>query len=215
MPLGSIRELEAVNAMLATIGSAPVSSFNAPSVDVTMARNTLTEVLRMTQIHGWKFNTRSETRVPAEIVVGATTYSNVINLGNQVMLAEAEDIREPRNVTLIGNPPWEPTNGQGLYDLTNNTWNFASSIKLKLVYALDFDQMPMAARHYVTVRASRMFQDRVVGSDRHHAFTLRDEMMALAMLKRYESETRENSIFENWDVARVIHRQYPNPGYTL
>lgn len=211
MPLAPIKEIDAVNIMLATIGSAPINSFNTPNVDVSIARNTLFEVSRMTQIHGWRFNTAVETRTPA--VVG-NSGGSVILLDNQTMLAEKAKPSERRNVTLRGGPPWAVAN-QGLWDIDNNTWYFTGAIELRLIYALDFDSMPMAARHYVAIRGARMFQDRMVGSEKHHAYSMRDEMMALAMLKRYESETRESSIFQNWDVARVIHRQYPIPGYTL
>ena len=50
-------ELDAVNTLLATIGSQPVNSVDAPSVDASMAKQTLKEISLATQSHGWYFNT--------------------------------------------------------------------------------------------------------------------------------------------------------------
>ena len=56
------------------------------------------------------------------------------------------------------------------------------------------------------IRAARKFQDRVVGSDKHHAFTQVDEFQALVALRDAETDGGDYTIFDNNDVARVINR---------
>ena len=61
MPLTRTTKLQAVNTMLATIGSAPVNQLISPgspnSADVAIAMNTLDEVSLNVQSRGWHFNT--------------------------------------------------------------------------------------------------------------------------------------------------------------
>ena len=77
----------------------------------------------------------------------------------------------------------------------------------ELVLLLEFDELPQAARHYITIRSARVFQQRVVGSDRLQAFAERDEARARAALERYESKTADHNILTgNYDVMQIIDR---------
>jgi len=46
----------------------------------------------------------------------------------------------------------------------------------------------------------------VVGSEKHHVFSGRDEMSALAALRSSEADAGDFTIFDNYDVYRVIDR---------
>lgn len=195
MALTTTTKLQAVNTMLATIGSAPVNSLaGANSADVAMALQTLDEVSLSVQSRGWHFNTEEDKELPPDPVTGE------IVIGNSVVLC---DVDGSWDVDVV-------VRGTRLYDRKNKTYVFANTLKAKVVSALDWDDLPQAARAYVMIRAARIFQDRVVGSEKHHTFTLRDEIMAMSNLKRYEGETADHTIFDNYDVYRVIDRQYPN-----
>lgn len=195
MALTTTTKLQAVNTMLATIGSAPVNSLaGANSADVAMALQTLDEVSLSVQSRGWHFNTEEDKELPPDPVTGE------IVIGNSVVLC---DVDGSWDVDVV-------VRGTRLYDRKNKTYVFANTLKAKVVSALDWDDLPQAARAYVMIRAARIFQDRVVGSEKHHTFTLRDEIMAMSNLKRYEGETGDHTIFDNYDVYRVIDRQYPN-----
>lgn len=194
-------ELDAVNTLLATIGSQPVNSVDAPSVDASMAKQTLKEISLATQAEGWYFNTDQKR------VWSPDAKSEIALPSNVLMIDNAYGIAEDRKVSPRTNP--SAYNRTYLYDMTNNTFLFSRSITTKTVYAFDWKGLPQAARHYITVRAARVFQDRSVGSERHHSFTLRDEQYALAALRRYESEVGDHSIFDDYSVYRVIDRAYP------
>ena len=68
-----VNELEAVNMLLAAVGEAAVSSLEtATTVDVTQAKNLLSNINREVQQKGWHFNTEwdvvlsldSDSRIP-------------------------------------------------------------------------------------------------------------------------------------------------------
>ena len=56
-------------------------------------------------------------------------------------------------------------------------------------------------------RATRIFQDRIVGSNTLHDFQERDEQMALIELKEFDKAADDHNIFDNYDVFGVIDRQ--------
>lgn len=200
MPLTTTTRLQAVNIMLATIGSAPVNQLTGPnapnSADVAMAMNVLDEVSLNVQARGWHFNTELDTTLTPDPI------TSEIVVASNVLLADIEDnYSAGLDIALRGSK---------LFNRTDNTTQFSAPInKVKLVRALEWDDLPQAARHYITIRAARIFQDRTVGSEKHHGYTQQDEYAALSNLKKYEAETADHSIFDNYDVFRVIDRRYP------
>lgn len=196
MALTTTTKLQAVNTMLATIGSAPVNSLTGPnSADVAMALQTLDQVSLDVQSKGWHFNTEEDKELAPDPVTGEVV------VGNSVIMCDVDYPNNP-SVDIV-------LRGTKLYDRAGKTFVFTDILKAKVVSALDWDDLPQAAKSYVMIRAARIFQDRAVGSEKHHTFTLRDEMTALMNLKRYEGETGDYTIFDNYDVFRVIDRQYP------
>lgn len=201
MPLTRTTKLQAVNTMLATIGSAPVNQLIAPgspnSADVAIATNTLDEVSLNVQSRGWHFNT--EENIPLTPDPG----TKEIYISENVVFVDIErdnDLGSKYDITVRNNK---------LYNKKTDSFQFTEVVKVKMVRALDWDDLPQAARHYITIRASRIFQDRVVGSDKHHAFTQQDEFQALGVLKKFDGDSADHSIFDNYDVYRVIDRVYP------
>lgn len=198
MPLSAMTKLQAVNTMLSTIGSSPVNSLvGANSVDVALAVQILDECSLAVQSEGWHWNTERDVAMSADPVT-----NEIVIPSNAVMV----DVDPPndRDTNII-------TRGSKLYDLKARSTVFPAGTVLKatVIYALDWDDLPQAARYYISIKASRIFLDRMVGSEKHHSFTLRDEIMALSKLKEYEGETADRSIFDNYDVYRIIDRDYP------
>lgn len=196
MPLTTTTKLQAVNTLLATIGSAPVNNISGSnSADVAMALQTLDEVSLSVQSRGWHFNTEDERTYNPD----PTTKEIVI--GNSVLMC---DVDHPNNdgIDVV-------VRGTKLYDRKNLTFEFTRQVVAKVVFGLDWDDLPQPARFYIMIRSARIFQDRVVGSEKHHTFTLRDEIAALTQLRRYEGETADHSIFDSYDVYRVVDRRYP------
>jgi uncharacterized protein (DUF1330 family) len=187
-------ELEAVNTMLVTIGEQPVSSLDnlAGLQDASIAKQILSNISRAVQSKGWVFNLDLQvTYTPdanGEIVLG----SNVLRIDTTSKVrSSTKDIVE---------------RGGKLYDRENNTSVFTDSVKVDRVIVLNFDDLPEAARRYIAARSARVFHDRVVGSGELHRFFQEDEGQAWSELLEYEAEVGDYTIFDDYDVYRVIER---------
>ncbi len=185
-----LTELEAVNIMLSVIGEAPVNTLEGVStVDVIQAKAILTEVSREVQSVGWHFNSERE-------------YPLVPDVNKEILLA-ANMVRVDVDTTIAVDVVQR---GTKLYDKQNHTFQFSEALKAEVIFLLPFDEIPQAARQFIMIRAARIFQDRMVGSDILHKFTDEDEKKALADLKEAEGDTGDFTIFDNYDVARTLLR---------
>ena len=187
-------ELEAVNTMLVTIGEQPVSSLDnlAGLQDASIAKQILSNISRAVQSKGWVFN--------LDLQVTYTPDANgEINLGSNVLRIDSTSKVRGTTKDIV-------ERGGKLYDRENNTSIFTDSIKVDRVIVLNFDDLPEAARRYVATRASRVFHDRVVGSGELHRFFQEDEAQAWSELLEYEAEIGDYTIFDDYDVYRIIER---------
>ena len=184
-------KLDAVNTMLSAIGEAPVNSLSSGLVEAEIAETILNTVDREVQSEGWHFNTEYKRSF-------AQDTNGEIPLGNDVLRADSH---------LDANSKDLVQRGLRMYDRKNHTFAIKEAVKLDVVVQLDFEDMPEVAKRYVTLKATRIFQDRVVGSNTLHDFQERDEQMALMQLKEFDARTDDNNIFDNYDVFKVIDRQ--------
>ena len=69
---------------------------------------------------------------------------------------------------------------------------------------LEWDSLPEQARRYITLKATRSLQSRLVGSRELEALILRDEFTAKANLERSEAANSDRTIFDNYDAASRI-----------
>ena len=194
MALTLTSELDAVNIMLGTIGESPISSLDASTgvVDAVMARQILSEVSIQVQEMGWHFNTEEN----FELTPSATT--GEISIPSNCV--EVDTFGDDRYLDVA-------IRGTRLYNRTDHTFVFSKSIKTELILLLEFSELPQSARHYITVRAARVFQQRVVGSETLGSFTERDEIRALTAFKRFEAKTADHNILTgNYSVMNIIDR---------
>ncbi|QFP93680.1 tail tubular protein [Ralstonia phage P-PSG-11] len=186
-------EIEAVNLMLDVIGESPISSLeNSAVVDAVKAKSVLSEVSRAVQTKGWHFNTEKEfelvpTVFDKEIIVPA----NVLRI---------DTVYPDNGIDAVHR-------GNRLYDRRKHTYQFDKSVKVDMVVNLQFEELPESARRYIAIRAARVFQTRMVGSEGLYQFTAGDEADARADLKRAEGITGDHNILtDSWTVRRVIDR---------
>jgi hypothetical protein len=93
-----------------------------------------------------------------------------------------------------------------LYDKKDKTFVFTKTVKATIIYYLNFYGLPQPAQRHITIRAARIFQDRMVGSQSHHAFNMQDEYRSLADLKEWEGDSADHTIFDNYDTYRTVNR---------
>lgn len=175
--------LQAVNTLLRAIGESPVSSlFSEGGLDVPTAIATLDEISRAVQAEGWMFNTeyeypllrKSDGTISAPLAALAVDFLKHGNGGADPVIR-----------------------GRRIYDRKNHTYTFSQNLKATIVMALDFEEMPEAARYYVTVRACRKMVDTEIGSNALHTFTQNDEIRARAKLESQQLEFEDNNMLND------------------
>lgn len=187
MPLTT--KIDAVNEVLAGIGESPVSSLSSGFVTASMAASRINTVSREVQEYGWYFNTDTRMRLAPD------TEGN-IRLPANTLRVDGSDIRRG---TLV-------QRGLRLYDNLNHTYTFKVAVEVDLVVELPFEELPEAAKRYITLRAKRLFQDDLLGAVELHQAQTPDEIAALQTLKQMDSEVGDYNIFDNYDLADWIRR---------
>lgn len=188
-------KLEAVNSMLSTIGEAPVNSLTSGLVDAETAETILNEVSRSVQAHGWNFNSEPDYTVAAD------------TSGNVVLPAEIIRADLANSETKYRSSKQEYVQrGNKMYDKVKHSFNIGKALKLDVVVLLDFEICPEVARRYITVKAARIFQERVVGSDSLSAMNRNDEQEALFALREMEGDNGDYNIFDDYGTASVLSR---------
>ena len=184
-------KLDAVNTMLSSIGEAPVSSLSSGLIEAEIAETILDTIDREVQSMGWHFNTELNKSF-------AQTPAGEILLPADILRADS---------TLRANAPNLVQRGLKMYDRTNHTFNVGTDAALDVVVQLVFDDVPEVAKRYIVLRATRIFQDRVVGSNTLHDFQEKDEQQALVQLKDFDKAADDHNIFDNYDTFSIIDRQ--------
>lgn len=192
MSLTPTSELEAVNTMLNTIGEAPVNTLvNMTSVDALAALSVLHSVNRGVQVEGWFFNTEYDYPLVPDL-------DNNLPLPTNLMSVDSSEVSTKHDLV---------QRGSRAYDRKNHTYTFTETVKCNLILLLAFEEIPEAARNYITLRASRILQDRLLGSDSLHGMNREDEYLALTSLRLIESQNADYNILTgNQDVYRIISR---------
>lgn len=183
-----LSELEAVNKMLRVIGEAPVDNLETSGLsDVGIAVQILDEVGREIQNAGWRFNSE-------------TNFIIVPNGADNLVVA-ANVLRAKLTVPSYAIDP--VLRGSRFYDRKNRTYVFDGPHEFDVVIHLPFDEVPQAARQYITIVAARRFQTSILGSETLHGFTAEQEFIALSAIKEAEAENSDYNILTS-DVGYSI-----------
>ena len=189
-------ELESVNQMLGHIGEAPINTLAdtaALPISASTALTALREVSKEVQTEEWHFNTVTNYEPTKEL-------TGKLRLPDETLFADAVD--KTRDVV---------QRGLYLYDRKNQTNIFSETFKVDLTVQLSWDELVEVARRYITLRASRVFQSRIIGSTELQSLIALDEMQARARLLELDAQSSDRTIFDSEDVARRVgvHRN-PN-----
>lgn len=182
-------KLEAVNSMLGHIGEAPVNTISnatALPISASVAVSVLDETSREVQLQGWHFNTEVDVELTPDGDGNITIPDNAVGV---------DTVDTTLDVT---------QRGLRLYNRKERTYAFNSSIKVHVTYLFDWDDLNEHARRYITLRAARVFQGRMVGSRELEALLARDEYMARAALEETDYQNSDRTIFDNIDAAQRI-----------
>lgn len=186
-------ELEAINSMLALISMAPLNTLEGLSTaDVAAAKRKLSDVSVSIQSKGWWFNTESDYPLNRNV-------SNEISLAPTIVNVDL-DTTQYSSVDVV-------QRGTRLYDRKNHTYIFSINLLADVTILLPFEELPQVARKYISVLAGREFANDTIGDVERDGFSERDVFSALVALEAKDGENSDYSIFDNYDVARVIDRR--------
>ena len=203
MSVAATTELESINIMLAAIGEAPVNSLaGTVPVDVRLAQSTLTEVNKEVQSEGWSFNTEIDVTLPRN------NASKQIALSTDVLRIDP-NIHQHPTIDAI-------QRGLKLYDRLNNRFEFDEDLICTVVYFRTFDELPEPARRYITIKAARIFVDRLVSDDGLRTYTQQDEIRARSILMETDLANGDHnvlrgdpsltSVFDTYSPANALIR---------
>lgn len=187
-------ELEAINTILSVIGESPISSTSEISsvADAVTAQSILSEVSRQVQTKGWHFNSDKQ------ITLSPDAYSGEITVPPNCLRVDTSG--NDRDVDVVHR-------GTRLYDRIKHTYKIDKPLVVDMIVLLPFTELPQSARHYITIKAARIFQSRTVGSEALYQFTALDEKDALVDLKKAEGITGDYNILTgNPTVFRSLRR---------
>ena len=200
MTVAATTKLQAINIMMAAIGETPVNTLTGTlPADVVIAQSTLTEINKDVQSEGWSFNTEIDVTLTRD-------GSNHINLPKDILRVEAN---------IHQHPTIDPIQrGLKLYDRQNNKFTFDEDLICTIVYFREFDEIPEPARRYMTIKAARVFVDRLVGDQGLRTYTEQDEIRARAILMETDYANADHNLLRGDPSLTNIFDTY-NPSSAL
>ena len=177
----------AVNRLLLSIGELPIEDVSDIDaiIEARLARDALLETKMAVLSIGWDINTDDD----YELHTDENGYITV----STAML----DVNVPDSSIVIRD--WQ------LYDKEKKSRKFTSSVTATIKWNLDFNSLPHAFRHYITIMASRIFQGRLIGDKTVYSFTQADEQKALLLLKRTDGFTGQYNMLSTGNFGTSIN----------
>ena len=172
--------LEAINTLLAAIGSSPVTNTDTPqNADAIIAKNNINRALRDIQTEKWYFNSESDYPLTPDANGTIHISNNIINIDFTGRLGEG-------NRFVI--------RGKKLYDRLNHTFKIDEQLEADVVLCLEYDEIPESAAQYVIAQAARRYQEEMLGDPSLRTWTKQDEDTARGKLLDEDLRMRKVSL---------------------
>lgn len=173
--------LEAVNILLTNIGESPVQTIDTEtSIEAGVAERTILEIHKEGQTRGWTWNREYGYEFQRDA------------LTNEVVIPAAVVLFAPDEYEYAGR---YQLRGQRVYDTLQRTYEIEdSSIKADIISLLPWNDCPEPFNRWATIRAARVFSDRVLASDSIFKYTSTDEERAWLELFRMETEQAKPNV---------------------
>lgn len=183
-------ELEAINVLLEASDEAPVGALTLTGLyPLDKAKAILSETSRVVQAVGWAFNTEEDFPFTPDVDGNITLPGNLLQVDFDAAYPDITPVQR----------------GTRLYDAKGHTYTFSKEVRGRVVFLLDWDDLPQAARHYITIRAARTMQGRSAISESTYRYSQDDEQVALNGLQETETSVGDhNMLRDSWSVASVL-----------
>ena len=195
-PILQMTKLEAVNICLSSMGEPTVNTLDGAAVDAQMASDLIDETSRTVQSMGWHWNREKHTLSPDA--------QSQISLPANTLRVDTVDLDQEIDVV---------QRGLKLFDVENSTYAFDSELVVEIYVQLPFEDLPQAAKQFITMRAARLLQQRLLGSETLYKFHAQDEQRAWVVLMQEETETADgNMLYDSWSTRKIVTRGYFSRG---
>jgi len=186
--MAQLTRLDAVNRILRSNGEQPVSSLVTDGTnDTSIAEAILDEMLTQYAI---------EYGDEVQIELYPTTENKIV-LAPGILRVDGRDTDRERRLVRRGNY---------LYDIDNNTDQFTSSVKLRVIYEPVFTDLDPAFQYMITDQAAQMYQADVKGDpevdQRLRVRAMKSKAIAMAKL----TSTRNRSWLNTTDLKTNTFR---------
>ena len=190
MTITAMTKLDAVNICLSAMGEPKINSLDGSAIDAQIASDLIDETSRSVQSRGWHWNRDKYLLAPnvaGEIVIPSNT-------------ARIDTVDGDTNTDVI-------VRGGKLFDKDTNSTIFTLPLTLEIYVFLEFDDMPYAAKQYITMRSARLFQQRVLGSPVLSEYSQEEERQAYLILLQDETETGDyNMLYDSASTTAILDR---------
>lgn len=169
-------KLDAVNAILASVGDSPINSLQeTQSVDVFNAIRMLDAMSRTIQSKGWTFNTHEDKVVKPDSTTKKIRYN-------------------PAWIVLKSDEGTYVKRGEYLYNITDDTYIFNDDLTATIIEAVDFEDLPDCFKQYITAKSAIAFQSRYLGDDSVSQMLMAEAQEAYGDIVQYSIDTGVNGL---------------------
>jgi len=178
---GRTNLVEAVNVLLGAIGESPVATLeDEQNAEAMMAERVILELHKEGQTRGWTWNREEGYRFERDVSTGEIVVpANVVSFTtDRFQWAHRFQLR-----------------GLRVYDKEARTYELdVAYLEADVILFLSWDECPEAYNRWVTVRASRVFSERVLTSQAVSQSSAEQEARAWAELLRVENDQQQPNI---------------------
>lgn len=151
-------KLEAINIMLSCIGHSAINTLEGvKSAFITTAENILDSETKRVQLQSYDFNTEDDFPLTPDIDGFIKIPDNVVSIIYPQDYLNRYIIRNNK-----------------LYDKVKHTFIIKNQLKVSIVFALSFEELPEVVRYYITILSAYKFTKRELGSQAVCVYTQED-----------------------------------------
>ena len=186
-----LTEIEAVNAILAAIGSYPVNSLEGTTTRMArMAQAELARSASIVQKETWHWNRHPDFTLSADAATG--------------------EVRVPSNTISFQShdQPWLILRNGRLYDRQKQTYRLERAVTGVWIEDLPWEELPGTAQDYIVARASRRLYEQSVGSNENRQNLFLEENRTRAALNNEEMSAARYNILDDTTIPYFLGSQY-------
>jgi len=168
--------LQAINILLQSINESPITDDTeiVDLLEAQIAASVLEETKKKVLSSGWDINSDVDWAFQPDIDGNIAIQANILDI------SDAQGRYYMRD--------WK------LYDKKEQSFNFTDVVKCDVIWDLDFNALTHPIRYYITLRASRTFQYRMIGDEKQYQFSVADVDDAYLDARRSQHFTGKHSL---------------------